>query len=522
MIVNKGNLRIELEEDIIELKEQIEQLEKLREVILNSPVYQLLDGKTQMTDKKTEVEIRSRLDHTINVANIAKQIASKLYNFDRVSNTEIFRLNQKKAELEAEITALAHDLGHTPFGHNGEAVVNEFMQSIEDKDVINKIVSKRIKYFGIEYEEEQGHTEGFGGKLSFEHNEQSAIEFCKIIEQNSNEFDKINTKRIVTGILSHSISRVPEVPDDLIAQIVRQTDKIEYRNKDYDEVMRYIKLDEDEELRRYQELSSDERIAQIIDDIANEAIIKGKIDDDNDSLKKSKKLRNKYENVVYLLDTDGKRGLLSGDNRERQQMIYKKLLEYYYQHPNEIPAKSLMYTSPINTEKDNKRVLAYNATMEKEDTLIERVISYLNTFTNEKCYKTYIRLAKQRALKGPEFGIEPITEEEIEERKRIQIEEQVAKMRAKDMYKGRETHTYQEYISILQAKNRRFIENCITDEAREVIEINRKKHRQENEEDAKILLNIKEADSKRLDLEKVKEKMRQAFTSIEDEEEHNL
>ena len=77
-------------------------------------------------------------------------------------------------------------------------------------------------YFGEEYEENQGHTDGFEGRLSFEHNEQSAIEFHNIFDDE--EFDRVDKKRIIDGILSHSISRVPEIPNDLVAQIIRQTD----------------------------------------------------------------------------------------------------------------------------------------------------------------------------------------------------------------------------------------------------------------------------------------------------------
>lgn len=325
MFIHKGKLKIELEEDITELKEQIKQLRNLKKLILSSSVYKLLDGKTQMIDEKIDEEIRSRLDHTNNVARIAKRIIGRIYDLcsiEQISNTEIFRLNKKKAELDAEIMTLAHDLGHTPFGHNGEVALNEFMQFIIDEETVSKIVEKRIKYFGADYEEQQGHTKEFKGKLSFEHNEQSAIEFVKLIEQNREQFNKVNVKKMVTGILAHSISRVPEVPKDLIAQIVRQTDKIEYRNKDYDEIAKYIVFREDEiDLQNYSKKSSGERISKIIEDIANEAIKKGKIDDDNESLKQCKQLRRKYDNIVYFIGEDGKRGLLKGDNRERQQLV---------------------------------------------------------------------------------------------------------------------------------------------------------------------------------------------------------
>ena len=514
MLIYKDKLSIELEKNVHDLKEQIKQLRNLKKAILASPVYKLLDGKTQMIDKKIDVEVRSRLDHTKNVARIAKRIIGRIYDLcsiEAISKTEVYKLNKQKAELEAEIVALAHDLGHTPFGHNGEAALNEFMQSITDEAAIAKIIQDRIKYFGTEYEEQQGHAEGFKGKLSFEHNEQSAMEFWKIIEQNPETFDKINTKKITTGILAHSISRVPEVPNDLISQIVRQTDKIEYRNKDYDEIRGYIVFKEGEEqLQAYDKKSSGERISEIVEDLANEAVKKGRIDDDNDSLKRCKQLRKKYENIIHFIGEDGKRGLLTGDNKERQQLIYIKLLEYYYRNPERIPTKSLTYTYPIKAENENERVLSFDSTKCEEDTLIQKVINYINTFTNEKCMQTYMRLIKERVVKGVGYGIEPITEEEIEERKQNEIAQQIAKLRAKDIYKGLETHTDQEYLAILRSKYRRFVENDLTDEAREAIKRNRAEHERENAEDRMVLSNVQAADAKRLDLDKVKERYRQS------------
>ena len=250
MIIYNGKLKIDLDEDINRLKKEIKQLRALKQEIKKSPAYILLDGKTQMLDEQEEQAIRSRLKHTQNVASIAKRIVSRIYDMcsiKEISSTELFKLNKKRAILYADIMALAHDLGHTPFGHAGEAILNEFMQSIDNKEYIRDILQSRRECFGEKYEEEQGHTEDFEGRLSFEHNEQSAIEFSNIIENSKNDYSEVDTKKIINGILSHSITRVPEAPKDLIAQVVRQTDKIEYRNKDYDEIIPYVKFGEDEE-----------------------------------------------------------------------------------------------------------------------------------------------------------------------------------------------------------------------------------------------------------------------------------
>ena len=504
MLIYKGKLSIVLEEDLEKLKEQIEQLEKLKDTILHLPKYHLLDGKTQMVEENEGSTVRSRLVHSINVACICKRTIGTIYDLcsiKEISETEIFKLNKKRAELEAEIVGLIHDLGHTPFGHTAESVVDEFMQSITDEATIRKILERRKIVFGEEYEEAQGHTDDFCGSLSFEHNEQSVIEFCNILEANPNEFDKINKEKIIKGILSHSISRVPQVPDDLIAQIARQADKVEYRNADSDEVIKYMKFtDKEQDLLEYSRIPLQDRISKIINDMANEATEKGEIPDDNDSLRQCKKLRRKYENVIYFLDTDGKRSLLTGENRERQQMIYKKLLEYYYNHPEKIPTKVLAYNNPINKEKQNKRVLAFDSSNMQDITDAELAISYVNTYTNTKCMSQYIRLVKERVLKGPGYGIEPITAEEIEERKQIQIEELIDRSGSKDVTKGNgkgSKHTYGECLNRLRTKNRKFVEQEITDEARETIKENREKHEKENEQDELLWFAVKNADAER-------------------------
>jgi dGTPase len=502
MVICQGNLSINLEEDTDGLKREIEQLKKLKEEVINSPAYVLLDGKT-MLDQNDKRNIRSRLDHTNNVASIAKKIMGRIYDLccaEEISNTEIFKLNKEKAELYTEITSLAHDLGHTPFGHAGESILNEFMQSINDKKVIKKIILKRKECFGEEYEEKQGHTEDFEGNLSFEHNEQSALEFNKIVMNSKEQFDCIDTNKIITGILTHSISRYPETPEDLMAQIVRQTDKIEYKNKDYEEVMQYIKFKENEEdIKQYQSLPVEERIEDIIQNISCEAVLKGKIDDDNDSLKMLNKLRKKYETCVYLIDKDGKRGLLTGNNRERQQMIYKKLLEYYYRNPKKIPTKSLSYNSPINPDKNGKRIKSFDKKMLQNDDVLELAVDYVNTFTNAKCYKIYLKLVKERIMCGEGNGIEPITEHDIEQRKKVQMKEQIHKIMAKDICSGIEKHTKKEYISILNISTQKFINNDLTEEARKKIEATREIHQKENEEDYMLETLLQEYDSKRKD-----------------------
>ena len=354
-------------------------------------------------------------------------------------------------------------------------------------------------YFGEEYEENQGHTDGFEGRLSFEHNEQSAIEFHNIFDDE--EFDRVDKKRIIDGILSHSISRVPEIPNDLVAQIIRQTDKIEYINSDLEEFRGFFEINpNDQEMVYFEQSNLSQRIENSIESMVKEAVEKGRIDDDNKTLKKIKGLRAKHKDMIYFLSEDGKRNLLKGDNKERQQAIQEKILNFYYQHPERIPTKSWALTNPINISKKKKGegTVTFNKKEITDETLPEVVIKYVNTFTNKKCIDVYLRLVKERILNGSGYGIEPVTPEEIEKRKRVGINEQISQLRAKDIYKGKQVHTYNEYKNMLEIKYRKLLQE-LTPEAIENIRSNIQRREQENEEDQKLWGMVKEADTKRVE-----------------------
>lgn len=83
-----------------------------RERIIHSTSFRRLEYKTQVFVNHEGDHYRTRLTHTIEVAQIARGIARAL------------RLNEDLAEA----ISLAHDLGHTPFGHSGEATLNRLMR----------------------------------------------------------------------------------------------------------------------------------------------------------------------------------------------------------------------------------------------------------------------------------------------------------------------------------------------------------------------------------------------------------
>src|SRR5215813_9198594 len=83
-----------------------------RDRVIHSRAFRRLEYKTQVFLNGTGDHFRTRLTHTMEVAAISRNIARAL------------KLNEDLAEA----IALAHDLGHSPFGHKGEAVLNRLMR----------------------------------------------------------------------------------------------------------------------------------------------------------------------------------------------------------------------------------------------------------------------------------------------------------------------------------------------------------------------------------------------------------
>ena len=148
--------------------------------IVHCKAFRRLMHKTQVFLSPEGDHYRTRMTHTIEVSRIARTI------------TRALGLNEDLAEA----IALGHDLGHTPFGHAGEAALS---------DCIGK---------------------------PFRHNEQS-LRVVDVLENNGNGLNLTNEVRM--GILGHTGSYMPET---LEGQVVRRSDQIAYVNHDIDDAIR--------------------------------------------------------------------------------------------------------------------------------------------------------------------------------------------------------------------------------------------------------------------------------------------
>src|SRR3989454_6509098 len=88
------------------------QFQRDRDRVIHSRAFRRLEYKTQVFLNGTGDHLRTRLTHTMEVAGISRNIARAL------------KLNEDLTET----IALAHDLGHSPFGHKGESVLNQLLK----------------------------------------------------------------------------------------------------------------------------------------------------------------------------------------------------------------------------------------------------------------------------------------------------------------------------------------------------------------------------------------------------------
>lgn len=492
MVLKKGNMVIPLEDNIDKLYREIEELLKVKEILIQSSSYKLLYGKTQAIEEKEFEATRSRLEHSQNISKISQSIVAGIYDTcatEEQKNSEIFVLNRKKELLYTEISALSHDLGHTPFGHDGERTINRFIQSLTDSDQIQAIIEKRIKCFGEDYEITQGHI-GDDVTLSFEHNEQSALIFYDLLHNNSIDLEHIDSNRIIAAILAHSTTRVPECPNDLVAQVIRHTDKIEYRNMDFDELGKYIKSDNFSN-SAFAKKTSEERINQIVNNLVDEAIEKGKIDDEMDSLDQLKQLRKSYENAIYFLN-DGTKGLLTSENVVRNRLIIQKLLAYYYENPEQIHTKYYSKITPLNSSVQEPIHSVYDSLESKNSTNIEKAVNFILSMDNNRIQKQYLKLVKQRIVTGE--GVEPITAQEFEAVKNSQEEEKIEQFRAKEFANSNQPHTIPEIRNIIRARDKKFMHEMLTPEGFSVMEDTKRKIDRDAKMDLALCEQMEQAD----------------------------
>ncbi|MFO7765494.1 MAG: deoxyguanosinetriphosphate triphosphohydrolase [Pelovirga sp.] len=274
--------------------------ERDRDRIIHCAAFRRLEYKTQVFVNHEGDYYRTRLTHSLEVAQIARGIARKL------------KLNEDLIEA----LALSHDLGHTPFGHTGEHVLNRLMKD-------------------------------HGG---FEHNQQS-LRIVEVLEQRYHDFDGLNLSyETREGIIKHSTSYdsagmiavksyCPEEQPTLEAQIIDLADEIAYNNHDIDDGLKagYIRLDDLASVdiwqttwidigRRFPGISEKRQILQTVSHLIGELI------QDLVSTTAEKLHQHSIKSLEDVRHHKGKLVLFSNATHERNRELKAFLFKKLYRH----------------------------------------------------------------------------------------------------------------------------------------------------------------------------------------------
>lgn len=246
-----------------------------RDRILHCKSFRRLKHKTQVFLAPEGDHYRTRLTHTLEVAQIARTIARAL------------RLNEDLTEA----IALGHDLGHTPFGHAGE-------------DVLDSLCSE-----------------------GFSHYKQS-VRVVEVLEKKGRGLNL--TKEVRDGILNHRTSGHPAT---LEGQVVRLSDKIAYINHDIDDAIRAGLMAEEKlpaEMTDVLGHSVRERLNTLIHDVIRNSMEKPEIVMSPDMEQAMRALR------VYMFENLYLNPVPKREDHKAKTLL-ADLFHYYLDRPDELP-----------------------------------------------------------------------------------------------------------------------------------------------------------------------------------------
>lgn len=254
----KGRKRVRIDDYPVRTEFQID-----RDKILHSKSFRRLKHKTQVFLAPYNDHFRTRLTHTLEVSQIARTISRAL------------RLNEDLTEA----ISLGHDIGHTPFGHCGEGILNELLP---------------------------------GG---FFHNIQS-VRVVEVLE------DMNLCEETVDGILTHSWGYKPKTPE---AKVVQYADKIAYINHDIEDSVRAGVISEKDlpkDCLEYFSGTQSDRLGKMINDIIINSFDTPEISMSEEGWFYVKKLREWMFQHVYL-------DPVTKAEEKKARNIVKSLYEYY-------------------------------------------------------------------------------------------------------------------------------------------------------------------------------------------------
>lgn len=294
-----------------------------RDRIIHSKAFRRLKHKTQVFIAPEGDHYRTRLTHTLEVSQIARTIARAL------------KLNEDLVEA----ISLAHDLGHTPFGHTGEKILNEL------------------------------HPNGF------KHNLQS-IRVVDLLEFHENRPGLNLTFEVREGIINHSGDNLSNT---LEGQLVKYADRIAYINHDIDDAIRAGVISEDmlpKDCLSILGETHSKRINTLITDIIENSI-------NQDVITMSEAIRVQMEDLRQFMFENVYFNKKAKKEDDKAEYIVEQVYNYFLTHFDKLP--------------DNTKKIYVDISATKEDIICDYIAGMtdrfmLNTFMDLFVPKAWDRM----------------------------------------------------------------------------------------------------------------------------------
>jgi len=284
-----------------------------RDRIIHSKAFRRLKHKTQVFIAPLGDHFVTRLTHTLEVAQIARTIARAL------------NLNEDLTEA----IALGHDLGHTPFGHVGEDVLDE------------------LYYQG------------------FRHNEQS-LRVVDLLEKDGQGLNL--TWEVRDGILNHSKTDVNILGQDwgevntLEGEVVKLADAVAYINHDIRDAIRASIISENDLPLSAATIlghSHSQRINTMVSDIIDYSwVVRGEVDMPCPAIGMSPRILEETNTLRQFLFNRVYNQRSAEEEAEKAREVIRSLYEYFNKHEDKLPPEYSVYSDEIE-----RRVVDYIAGM---------------------------------------------------------------------------------------------------------------------------------------------------------------
>lgn len=258
-----------------------------RDRIIHCKAFRRLKHKTQVFLSPESDHYRTRLTHTLEVAQIARTIARAL------------RLNEDLTEA----IALGHDLGHTPFGHAGERALQELTST------------------------------------GFTHYEQS-VRVCEKIEKNGKGLNL--TAEVLDGILHHTRG---EEAHTLEGRIVRTADRVAYINHDIDDAVRAGVIAESDIPRDIAAALGDTKSHRI------NTLVESIVKNSDDTIKMDAETEKYYDKLHEFLFESVYKNPVAKSEETKVSGIVEGLIKYFFKNPEKMPEEYLKIAAAEGKER---------------------------------------------------------------------------------------------------------------------------------------------------------------------------